>query len=247
LTKYPKKETIGIEIGCQGVFREDIKKGGNFGAFTTNFPATAAKNLGCTWAMIGHSEERADKMGLLQKLKNNIKENSTSRMKVREVVDNTINKEVLCALKAGLNVLVCVGESAEEKGSGEFSERKPRIQEVLQGQIIRNLKNIKNELENKQLIIGYEPIWAIGPGKTPPGKAYISFVSEFIKKTVKDEFDFEPPVVYGGGLKVENAGMLAQISTIDGGLVALTKFTGEIGFSVKGLSGIIQRYLVNKK
>jgi len=60
-------------------------------------------------------------------------------------------------------------------------------------------------------------------------------------------YDFEPPVVYGGGLKVENAGMLAQISTIDGGLVALTKFTGEIGFSVKGLSGIIQRYLVNKK
>ncbi|GAG59126.1 unnamed protein product, partial [marine sediment metagenome] len=46
--KYPKKGTVGIDIGCQGVFREDIKKGGNFGAFTTNLPATAAKNLGYT-------------------------------------------------------------------------------------------------------------------------------------------------------------------------------------------------------
>lgn len=92
-------------------------------------------------------------------------------------------------------------------------------------------------------MIGYEPIWAIGPGKTPPGKEYISFVSNFIKDTVKNEFDFEPTVVYGGGLKVENAGMLAQIDTIDGGLIALTKFTAEIGFSVKGLSEIINQYL----
>jgi len=241
--KYPKKGTVGIDIGCQGVFREDIKKGGNFGAFTTNLPATAAKNLGCTWAIIGHSEERADMMGLIEDFEPNIKKEPESRSRAREVVDNTINKEVLCALRAGLNILVCVGESSEEKGSGEFIDQKPRIKSVLQEQLVRNLKNIKNELANKNIVIGYEPIWAIGPGKTPPGKEYISFVSNFIKDTVKNEFDFEPTVVYGGGLKVENAGMLAQIDTIDGGLIALTKFTAEIGFSVKGLSEIINQYL----
>jgi len=77
----------------------------------------------------------------------------------------------------------------------------------------------------------------------PPGKEYISFVSQFIKETVKNELHFEPIVVYGGGLKEQNAGMLAKIDTIDGGLVALTKFTGEIGFSVIELKRIVDIFL----
>ena len=246
LKKFPEKDIAGIDVGCQGVFREDISKDGNFGAFTTNLPATAAKNLGCKWAIIGHSEERADKIGFLERFENGIKKNPMLRARAREVVDYTINQEVLCALRADLNVLVCVGESSEERGSGEFVEQKSRIKEVLQEQLIRNLKNLKNELGKKHLFIGYEPIWAIGPGKTPPGEEYIRFVSGLIKDTIKDEFDFEPVVVYGGGLKVENAGMLAKIDTIDGGLIALTQFTGEIGFSVQGLNEIIQKYFENK-
>jgi len=242
LKKFPEKETIGLDIGCQGVFREDIKKGGNFGAFTTNLPATAAKNLGCTWAMIGHSEERADMMGLIGEFEPNIKKEPELRSHARKIIDDTINKEVLCALGAGLNILVCVGETLEEKGSGEFIEHKLHIKSLLQGQLIRGLTGIKKDMKEK-LIIGYEPIWAIGPGKTPPEKEYISFVSQLIKETVKSEFNFEPIVVYGGGLKVENAGMLAQIKTIDGGLIALTQFTGEIGFSVNGLRDIIDQYL----
>lgn len=245
LKKYPEEEAIGIDLGCQGVFREDIKKGGNFGAFTTNLPATAAKNLGCTWAMIGHSEERADKMTLLEELEKDLKENIPAKARAKEVVNHTMNQEVLSALKAGLNVLLCIGETSEEKGSGEFTEQKPRIKAVLQEQLIHNLRNVQNELGNKHILIGYEPIWAIGPGKTPPGKEYISFVSNFIKETVNSEFGFESAVVYGGGLKLENAGMLAQINTINGGLIALTQFTGQIGFSVKGLSEIIHQYLEN--
>ncbi|GAH52546.1 unnamed protein product, partial [marine sediment metagenome] len=68
-------------------------------------------------------------------------------------------------------------------------------------------------------------------------------VSQLIKETVKNELNFESIIVYGGGLKVENAGMIAQIKTIDGGLIALTQFTGEIGFSVNGLRDIIDQYL----
>lgn len=245
LKTFPDEETVGIDIGCEGVFREDIKKGGNFGAFTTNLPATAAKNLGCAWAIIGHSEERADKLGLIEYFEPKVKKDLKLRIHARGIVDNIINKEILCALGAGLNVLVCVGETLEERGVGEFIEQKLRIESVLRSQLMLSLKDVKNKFNGKKVIIGYEPIWAIGPGKMPPGKEYISFVSQFIKETVKNELHFEPIVVYGGGLKEQNAGMLARIDTVDGGLVALTKFTGQIGFSVRGLRGIIDHYLAN--
>ena len=65
LSAYNEGEIKTIGIGCQGVFRENVKKGGNFGAFTTNLPAAAAANLGCEWSIIGHSEERKDKLGII--------------------------------------------------------------------------------------------------------------------------------------------------------------------------------------
>lgn len=243
LKTFQSEKTMGIDIGCQGVFRDDIKKGGNFGAFTSNLPAAAAKNLGCTWAIIGHSEERADKLSLLEEfepsLRNDIKLNS----KARKTVDVIINKEVICALDAGINVLLCVGETAKEKGEGDFVEQKSRIESVLESQLLLNLRDVKSRLKNKKVIIGYEPIWAIGPGKNPPSKEYITFISQYIKTIVKNELNFKPIVVYGGGLKEQNAGMLSKINSVDGGLVALTKFTGEIGFSVIELKRIIDKFL----
>jgi len=243
LKTFSDEETKGIDIGCQGVFRDDIQKGGNFGAFTSNLPATAARNLGCTWAIIGHSEERADKLGLIESFEPKIKKDLKLKIKAREVVNCIINKEVLCALEANLNVLLCVGETLEERGEGKFTEQKSRIQSILKSQLTLSLQGIKNKLYGEKIVIGYEPIWSIGPGKIPPGKEYISFVSQYIKSTVKNEFNFEPVVVYGGGLKEENAEMLSRITTIDGGLVALTRFTDEINFEVLGLKRIIDKYL----
>lgn len=52
--------------GCAGVFREDVEPGGNFGAFTTNKPAAALKAIGCSWVVVGHSEERKDKLSFLK-------------------------------------------------------------------------------------------------------------------------------------------------------------------------------------
>ena len=88
------------------------------------------------------------------------------------------------------------------------------------------------------MAIAYEPVWAIGPGKTPPDRDYIQMVGRFVKEVTNGA-----PVVYGGGLKSDNAQMLASIPEIDGGLIALTRFTGEIGYYPEEYLEIIQKYM----
>lgn len=243
LQKYPSTDTRMIAVGCQGVHWEDIQPGKNFGAFTSSLPATAAKNLGSSWAIIGHSEERKAKLQVIETFETSIISNEKQRARATRAVDQMVRSEVGHALETGLNVLLCVGESAQEKGSGNFDDQQPRIESILKTQLLTDLEYM-NEINGEcKVVIGYEPIWAIGPGKTPPGEAYISFVSGFIKNVVKENFGLEVSVVYGGGLKEENATMISGIETIDGGLVALTRFTGEIGFDVDELKGIIDKYL----
>jgi triosephosphate isomerase len=169
------------------------------------------------------------------------------RQRAARAVDGIVNAEVLAALNAGLNVLLCVGETAEERagiggGDATFDEQRPRIEQTLTAQVVLGLKGVKSALAGRKLTIGYEPIWAIGPGKTPPGKEYIAFVSDLIQQAARREYGLDVTVVYGGGLKEENAAMIASIPTIGGGLVGLTRFTGEIGFDVDGLAGIIAKY-----
>ena len=245
--EYPDSDRRSIRVGCQGVFRENVKKGRNFGAFTTNFPAAAARNLGCYWSIIGHSEERKDKLEVIAAYDHRVEEEEAEFLKARAAVNGIVNMEVISALESGINVLVCIGEMEKERGGGNFKEQKPRIEKVLRDQIKQSLKGIEKYLPQRKVVIGYEPVWAIGPGKTPPGAEYISFVSSFIKKTVLELFDTNLPVVYGGGLKEENAAMIAGIETIDGGLIALTRFTGEIGFEPSGLVGIIEAYRTGLK
>ncbi len=242
LSYYSKDDVSTINIGSQGVYRENVEKGVNFGAFTTNLPAAAAKNSGCKWTIIGHSEERKDKLGIISSYDPESNKDKKLMKKARHAVDCIINQEVICALETGLDVLMCIGETAEEKGEGSLTEQANRTREALKSQIEIGLKDLKSKLDNREIVIGYEPIWAIGPGKTPPTKEYISFVSKYIKESVRELFGYSFPVVYGGGLKEENASMIADIETIDGGLVALTKFTGDIGFSPNELSRIIDQY-----
>lgn len=232
-----------IEIGCQGAHWEDIVPGGNFGAFTTCLPATAARNLGCTWAIVGHSEERRAKLQVLQAFDATIGVDDESSARATKAIDVLIHAEVACALNAGLNVLLCVGESAEQRGEGTFEEQAPRIERALVSQVVSGLEGIQEYMPNRRIAIGYEPVWAIGPGRVPPGRQYIGYVSALIKSIVQQHFGFDPVVVYGGGLKQENARMISSIDTIGGGLVALTRFTGDIGFDVKGLKSIITKCL----
>jgi triosephosphate isomerase len=243
LTSFPHDRTSMLKIGCQGVHWDDVRVGGNFGAFTTVLPAAAARNLGSSWAIIGHSEERRFKLQTIQAFEPALNTDAKLRERAAEAVDGLIHAEVKNALDAGLDVLLCVGESAEERGEGSFEEQKPRIEAVLKSQLLSNLDGLPEMIGDRKVVIGYEPIWAIGPGKIPPGRDYISFVSAYVQNVVRQHFGYEVVVVYGGGLKEENAAMIASIDSIGGGLVALTRFTGEIGFDVAGLKGIVDKYI----
>ena len=208
-------ENSPVQVGCQGVYRMNTAVGGNFGAFTTNRPASIAKAMGCTSTIIGHCEERNDKAGIL----------AEAGVTDTAAVNRLLNQEIRLAVEQGLTVLYCIGEKSEEQ---------ERWQEVLGEQLSVGLDGV----DTSKVVIGYEPVWSIGPGKTPAGKDYITKIARFVKERTGGL-----DVVYGGGLKVDNAEMLASIEEIDGGLIALTRFQGEIGFYPDEYLEIIKTYL----
>ena len=208
-------EASPVKVGCQGLYRADTAVGGNFGAFTSNRPASIAKAMGCGGVLIGHCEERNDKAGVL----------AEAGVVDTAAVNRLLNQEIKAATARGLKVLYCIGEKSEEQD---------RWQEVLGEQLDVGLAGV----DSSQVVIAYEPIWSIGPGKTPADKPYIEKIARFVKERTGGI-----PVVYGGGLKSDNAEMLASIPEIDGGLIALTRFAGEIGFYPDEYLEIIQKYL----
>ena len=204
-----------VQVGCQGVYRMNTAVGGNFGAFTTNRPASAARAMGCTSTIIGHCEERNDKAGIL----------AEAGVTDTAAVNRLLNQEIRLAVEQGLTVLYCIGEKSEEQ---------ERWQDVLGEQLSVGLEGV----DTSKVVIGYEPVWSIGPGKTPAGKDYITMIARFVKERTGGL-----DVVYGGGLKADHAARLASIADIDGGLIALTRFSGEIGFYPEEYLEIIRLYL----
>ena len=208
-------ENSPVQIGCQSVDRMNTAVGGNFGAFTTNRSVSAMKAMDVNYTIIGHCEERNDKMGIL----------AEAGVVDTKAVNRLLNQQIKLAVSNGMKVLYCIGEKDTELD---------RWDEVLREQLEIGLDGV----DKTQVVVAYEPIWSIGPGKTPAGKDYITKVARFVKE-VTGGID----VVYGGGLKVDNAQMLASIEEIDGGLIALTRFQGEIGFYPDEYIEIIKTYL----
>ena len=170
---------------------------------------------GCETTIIGHCEERNDKAGIL----------AEAGVTDTDAVNRLLNQEIKCAIDRGMTVLYCIGEKSEEQ---------EQWQEVLGKQLEIGLQDV----DTSKVVIAYEPIWSIGPGKTPADKAYITKIARFVKEKTGGM-----DIVYGGGLKQDNAAMLAAIDEIDGGLIALTRFQGEIGYYPEEYLEIIRLYM----
>lgn len=149
-------------------------------------------DCGVKYVIVGHSERR-----------NKFKEDSKK-----------INNKIKNALKNRMTAIVCVGESLVDKNTmNTISTLKRQIEDALKGLY-------ENELEN--IIIAYEPVWAIGSGKTPTAKE-VELAVKSIRKVISDDFSSKAgeqiKIVYGGSLTPKNIGVFKDIKGLDGVLV----------------------------
>jgi len=162
------------------------------GAYTGEVSPNMLKSIGVEYVIIGHSERR----------------------QYFAETDETVNKKVKAALKHELKPIVCVGETLEERELG-------KTQEIITSQTRIALEGLTNE-ELDNVIIAYEPIWAIGTGKTATSEDANNSIKDIRKEIEKNYGQIVADKViiqYGGSVSPSNAKELFETSDIDGGLV----------------------------
>lgn len=162
------------------------------GAFTGEISGHFAKNAGADYAIIGHSERR----------------------QFFGETDETVNKKIGAAIKNDLIPVVCIGETLDEREEN-------RVTEVISAQAINGLAGF-SENEVAGMILAYEPVWAIGTGKSAsPEQA--EEVHSIIRGLILQNFGPSAAdrvrILYGGSVKPENSGKLLSLPNIDGALV----------------------------
>ncbi len=175
-----------IAVGAQNVYFEKS------GAYTGEVSADMLADLGVRYVIVGHSERRA----------------------LFGETDEVVNKKVHAALDAGLNPIICVGESLEQREMGVTME-------LIALQVKSALSGVAAE-RMRRCVIAYEPIWAIGTGKTAtPEQA--SEVCTAIRALIRAQYGARVArsvtIQYGGSMKPDNARELLAHEDIDGGLV----------------------------
>lgn len=162
------------------------------GAYTGEISPLMLKDIGVDYVIIGHSERR----------------------QYFGETNETVNKKVRSALKHDIIPIVCVGETLEEKESSLDKK-------VVEEQILKAFDGIEgNDIEN--IVIAYEPIWAIGTGKTASSEDannMISYIREIIQEKYGVEISEEVRIQYGGSVKADNITEIMNQSDIDGALV----------------------------
>ena len=192
-----------IKVAAQDVHWEDK------GAFTSAVSPVQAKDAGATHTILGHSERRS----------------------VFGDTDEILNKKVAAALRHGLTIIFCVGETLQQREANETLS-------VIEGQLENGLKGFTAE-QLKGLIIAYEPVWAIGTGKTAtPDQAQEvhAAIRQFLANKYGQEFADATRILYGGSVKDSNVDEIMAQADVDGALVGgqaliAEKFTRIINFN----------------
>ena len=187
LLKDLKQATKGtnIKIGAQNMHFEEK------GAFTGEISPLMLKELDMDYVVIGHSERR----------------------QYFNETDETVNKKVLKALEVGIDPILCVGETLEEREAGNTKD-------VCKVQVEKALENVSKE-DLAKVVIAYEPVWAIGTGKTATSEDandVIAYIREVVANLYGELAD-EVRIQYGGSVKPSNVAEIMNQSDIDGALV----------------------------
>jgi triosephosphate isomerase len=162
------------------------------GAFTGELSVSMLKSAGCSFVILGHSERRA----------------------LFGETDELISKKVLAACESGLTAILCVGETLEERDSNAHFD-------VIRTQVVEGVSKLSPD-HWSNLVIAYEPVWAIGTGKTAsPEQAQEihAFIRGVVSEQVGSQVSDTVKVLYGGSVNAANAQELFAQNDIDGGLV----------------------------
>ncbi len=162
------------------------------GAFTGEIAPGMLQDCGCAWVLTGHSERRH----------------------ILGESDEFVGKKTAFSLESGLGVVLCVGETLEQREAGELSA-------VLARQMLSGLASVAVDLAPARLCIAYEPVWAIGTGKVAGPKEILEAHAE-VRKCLEEKFldnGNKIRILYGGSVKPENAAEILQLDNVNGVLV----------------------------
>ncbi|MDO5026628.1 MAG: triose-phosphate isomerase [Tissierellia bacterium] len=162
------------------------------GAFTGEVSPTMLRDMGISYVILGHSERR----------------------EYFNESDELVNKKVLSALEHDLNPIICCGETLDEREAGKEEDK-------VRGQIVKALEGVK-EADFDRIVIAYEPIWAIGTGRTASSddaEKMCAFIRDLVREVHGENASQAVRIQYGGSVKPANIKEIMSKDNIDGALV----------------------------
>ena len=170
------------------------------GAYTGEISPAMLKDVGCTYALAGHSERRS----------------------IIGETNEFVGEKVAFGLKNGLAMILCIGETIEQRKAGE-------VQKVIDEQLEAGLKDVPADFAPESVVIAYEPVWAIGTGEVA-GEDEIIEAHGFVRKKLKNIFPEKANkmrILYGGSVKPGNCAQIIALDNVDGVLVGGASLDGE--------------------
>jgi triosephosphate isomerase len=180
------KKAPGFALGGQNFFPSMQ------GAYTGEIAPDMLMDMGCAYALAGHSERRH----------------------IMGESDEFVGKKVAFGLERGLSMILCVGETIDERKEGKLAE-------VVRRQMQEGLAGVPADVAPERLAVAYEPVWAIGTGLTAGPKEILD-AHGLVRSILQEKFGqkaFEMRIQYGGSVKPENASEILSLDNVDGVLV----------------------------